>query len=74
MSSFLRSLRENLSGSRSQRSEFSQLYHYGQKMRRNPLIMGMTIIFKSLQKKKFNFQDYRAEGPDSLITTAGPKT
>ena len=33
-------------------------------MRRNEMYLGMTFIFKSLQEKAFNFQDYRAEGID----------
>ena len=40
-------------------------------MRRDEMYMGMTIIFKSLQEKAFNFQDYRSEGPDSLLSPAG---
>ena len=39
-------------------------------MRRDEMYLGMTIIFKSLQEKAFNFQDYRAEGIDSLKSAA----
>ena len=39
-------------------------------MRRNEMYMGMTIIFKLLQEKAFNFQDYRSEGIDSLKSAA----
>ena len=69
---FWGSLCQNQSASQSRASEFSQTCHYHQKMRRDAMVMGMTVISQIVQQNLYNFPNYGVQATDSRSSAAGP--